>query len=149
MADLRPRDNANSRDVLETIDADRLEILRVLAGFTTTDDTQALAESSLRLRKLMEGEQDVVFPFISALSDEADDLVDEAEDQHADIEDALVDLESGITTPKIATLKTAVNTHFDDARGELFKVARRGLTPNQKQELAIRYNASKDNSEVV
>jgi hypothetical protein len=146
--DLRPRDNANSANINETLDHDRAEILNILEGFTTTDDTQALAEVKIRLRKLIEGTQEVVFPEVTALGTEGGDLVDEAEDDQSDIEDALVALEAGITSPKIATLKTAVNAHFDSMRCNLFKLIRRELTSNQKQELAIRYNASKDNSTV-
>lgn len=137
------RDNPNYQNVLETIRYEQDSIERVLEILVADEQQQAFAELKARVRQLLDAEEELFYPAVAALNEDADALVDTALTEHDAIEAAIVDLETGITTPKIVTLQSAIVNHFVSERGSLFSQARDHMNDNIKHELAMRIGESK------
>src|SRR6185503_205303 len=103
-------------------------------------------EAKLRLRKHMEAEEEVFYPAVVAISDDASEAVDTALIEHTTIKANLTTLEGAMSTPNLETLKDNVVAHVVSERAIIFDFAREALTHNQLNVLADGVTAVEDAS---
>lgn len=144
------RDNINYSNVLDTLQSQHNQIDMLLEELVDAGvaGAQPLAVVKVLLRQHMEAEENEFYPKVSALSADGATAIATATSQHTAIKNALTTLESSLTAPNITTLVTAVQTHVDFERDEVFTLAREGFNANQSHEMALEIGDSVGSSAV-
>jgi hypothetical protein len=139
------RDNPNYSDVLETLQSQHQEILNIFETFKAASGNSRVvpfANLKARLRQHSEAEEEVFYPVVSALGDDEAALITTASSEHDTLETALASVETAgaenASGGQVTTLETALKSHIRSERAGIFAAARKGLTHNQRWELALR-----------
>jgi hemerythrin-like domain-containing protein len=130
----------NHLDVLEDLQYQHETILETFEEFKAAEDearVKPFAQLKARIRQHSDAEESDFYPMVAALGTAEATLIDTAETEHIAIEAALDAIEGvgaeNATGGQVTTLENTLKGHITSERNNIFSVARKGLTANQRK----------------